>query len=234
METLVLVGKVVFCFILVVGVHEVGHAIVAILCGIKVEEISIGIGPGIRIKSKTNSFPTLILSPIAIGGYTKMEEAWGETQPFWKKLMVNLGGMVANVLCAIILLIGGGFPILKAILLSFKIWLVGVPYLFWMIFAGQIHLHDLSGPIGIGQMVAGNTIPYWKMLVMVNFSLAIFNFIPLPPLDGGHIMTDILEWLFGKTKTEKFNNILQAIGNFCLLFLLIFVIIQDISSLFHH
>lgn len=85
------------------------------------------------------------------------------------------------------------------------------PVKVWNVVAGMVtgQARDLNGPISIvgasqvaGEIVANGDLPvaqkvatFASLLASVNLFLALFNFIPLPPLDGGHIAGAIWEWL---------------------------------------
>ena len=67
---------------------------------------------------------------------------------------------------------------------------------------------DLSGPVGILTMLASQVNSDYRLalgfLVMLNINLAFLNLLPLPVLDGGHILMAILEKLRGKPLSLKF------------------------------
>jgi membrane-associated protease RseP (regulator of RpoE activity) len=85
------------------------------------------------------------------------------------------------------------------------------PVKVWSVLVGMVtgQARDVNGPISIvgasevaGQIVASGDVPaeakvasFASLLASVNLFLALFNFIPLPPLDGGHIAGALWEWL---------------------------------------
>ena len=85
------------------------------------------------------------------------------------------------------------------------------PVKVWNVVAGMVtgQARDLNGPISIlgasqvaGEIVANGDLPagqkvatFASLLASVNLFLALFNFVPLPPLDGGHIAGALWEWL---------------------------------------
>src|SRR3989344_4117906 len=97
--------KILFGFAIIIGIHELGHAIAAILVGVEVKRFSIGIGPGISFK--VPFLKKLILSPFLIGGFVEIDEESDAQKSFWKKFFISINGMVANVLLAITLLVIG-------------------------------------------------------------------------------------------------------------------------------
>ena len=109
-------------------------------------------------------------------------------------------------------------------------------YGLYQIFTGQIPLKDLHGIIAItkvgGDIIDTSGIFSGLLLIaIISMDLAIVNFLPIPALDGGHIMFLILEKLRGKPVNEA---IIEKIGNASFLFLIalmVFVIFNDIFGL---
>lgn len=104
------------------------------------------------------------------------------------------------------------------------------------IFTGQIPLKDLHGIVAItkvgGDIIQNSGIFSGLLLTaVISMDLAIVNFLPIPALDGGHILFLIIEKLRGKPVDEK---VAEKIGNICfyaLLALMFFVIANDIFGL---
>lgn len=100
---------------------------------------------------------------------------------------------------------------------------------------GQATVKNLSGPITIAD-VAGDSlrsgwIPYLKFLALVSLSLGVLNLLPLPILDGGHLMYYLYEAVRGKPVSEAWMLNLQRAG-ICLLLLMMFVAtFNDITRL---
>lgn len=109
-------------------------------------------------------------------------------------------------------------------------------YGLYQIFTGQIPLKDLHGIIAItkvgGDIIHNNGIFSGLLLIaIVSMDLAIVNFLPIPALDGGHILFLIIEKFRGRPVNEV---IIEKIGNAGFLFLLLlmfFVIFNDIFGL---
>lgn len=109
-------------------------------------------------------------------------------------------------------------------------------YGLYQIFTGQINIKDLHGIVAItkigGDVIANQGIFSGLLLVaIISMDLAIVNFLPIPALDGGHLLFLILEKLRGKPVNEE---IIERIGNTCfwlLIMLMFFVIFNDIFGL---
>jgi len=102
----------------------------------------------------------------------------------------------------------------------------------------SIDIQHFSGPVGIGKsMFQMLTIKDgWKeliwFLVIFNVNLAIFNLLPFPVLDGGHIVLGILEWIRGKAVQLKVLEYIQSIFVVLLLTLFVFITSKDIGEFF--
>ena len=100
---------IIFC--LLIFVHEFGHFITAKLCGIKVNEFSIGMGPTLFKKQRGETLYSLRALPL--GGFCAMEGEDEESEdarafnnkPAWQRAIVLAAGSVMNLLTAIILMI---------------------------------------------------------------------------------------------------------------------------------
>ncbi len=103
------------------------------------------------------------------------------------------------------------------------------------IFSGRFGLRQMSGVVGtteaIGQAASNglDTLLYFCALISVN--LGIFNLLPVPALDGGHIVFHFLEVLRGKPINQKYEALIHGIGMMLLLLLVAIITISDILKL---
>ena len=67
---------------------------------------------------------------------------------------------------------------------------------------------------------------------MLSIILGVMNLLPIPALDGGHVMFLLYEVVTRRKPNEKFKENAQIVGMFFLLFLLLFANINDILKLF--
>lgn len=101
----------ILIFCLLIFVHEFGHFVTAKLCGIKVNEFSLGMGPAFFKKQKGETLYSLRVFPI--GGFCAMEgededsedERAFNNQPAWQRAIVLAAGSIMNLLTAIVLMI---------------------------------------------------------------------------------------------------------------------------------
>ncbi len=91
----------------------------------------------------------------------------------------------------------------------------------------------LSGPIGIAQIFGGNFswINFWAITAMLSMVLAFMNFLPIPALDGGHVMFLTYEMISGRKPSDKFLENAQKVGMVLLLGLMGFAIFNDFFKL---
>lgn len=100
---------------------------------------------------------------------------------------------------------------------------------------GQAALENISGPITIAQY-AGITasigfLTYIKFLAMISVSLGVLNLLPVPMLDGGHLMYYLIEMVKGSPVSQKFEELGQQVGLTLLLMLMSLAIFNDIQRL---
>jgi len=100
---------------------------------------------------------------------------------------------------------------------------------------GQAALENISGPITIAQY-AGITasigiLTYIKFLAMISVSLGVLNLLPVPMLDGGHLMYYLIEIVKGSPVSQKFEELGQQVGLTLLLMLMSLAIFNDIQRL---
>ena len=106
-------------------------------------------------------------------------------------------------------------------------------YGLYQIFTGRIPLEDLHGIVAItkvgGDIIENSGIFYGLLLTaVISINLAIVNFLPIPALDGGHILFMIIEKLTGKPVSEKVIERISNAGFLFLILLMFFVIYNDI------
>jgi regulator of sigma E protease len=100
---------------------------------------------------------------------------------------------------------------------------------------GEVSLKNLSGPITIadyaGQTAQSGWIAYLLFLALISISLGVLNLLPIPLLDGGHLMYYIVEILKGSPVSDRAIEIGQHVGVALLFTLMAFAIYNDINRL---
>ncbi len=105
----------------------------------------------------------------------------------------------------------------------------------WRILTGQASIHNLSGPITIAD-AAGKTasiglVYFIKFLAIVSISLGVLNLLPIPVLDGGHLLYYAIEAVKGSPLSEAAMLQGQKIGLVLLLGLMTLAFYVDILRL---
>ena len=100
---------------------------------------------------------------------------------------------------------------------------------------GEVSLKNLSGPITIadyaGQSAQVGWIPYLIFLALISISLGVLNLLPIPLLDGGHLMYYIIEIAKGSPVSDNVMEIGHRIGMGVLLLLMACALYNDITRL---
>ncbi len=98
---------------------------------------------------------------------------------------------------------------------------------------GEVSMKNLSGPITIadyaGQSAKMGVAAYLSFLALISISLGVLNLLPIPLLDGGHLLYYVAEWIKGSPVSELAWEIGQKIGIALLGTLMIFAIYNDIN-----
>ena len=100
---------------------------------------------------------------------------------------------------------------------------------------GEVSPRNLSGPITIadyaGQSAQVGWSAYLLFLALISISLGVLNLLPIPLLDGGHLMYYMVEILKGSPLSERIVVFSQQIGMGVLLVLMVFALYNDITRL---
>jgi regulator of sigma E protease len=92
-----------------------------------------------------------------------------------------------------------------------------------------------SGPMEIARKVYGGQwiwARFWASTAFISIALAFMNLLPIPALDGGHVVFLLIEMVKGKPLGDKFMERAQMVGFVLLLSLMVFVIGNDIFKAF--
>jgi regulator of sigma E protease len=100
---------------------------------------------------------------------------------------------------------------------------------------GQVSWKNLSGPLTIadyaGQSATLGWVSFVGFLALVSVSLGVLNLLPIPLLDGGHLMYYVAEVLTGRPVSERTMEIGSRIGMTLLLLLMSFALFNDLQRL---
>lgn len=100
---------------------------------------------------------------------------------------------------------------------------------------GEVSVKNLSGPVTIadfaGQSAKMGWAQYVKFLALISISLGVLNLLPVPVLDGGHLLYYVIEIIKGGPVSERVMEIGQQIGMALLAALMAFAFYNDINRL---
>ena len=107
------------------------------------------------------------------------------------------------------------------------------------IFSGNVPLSDLHGVIAItkiggDEIESGGIFPGLLLTALISMNLALINILPIPALDGGHLLFMTIEKVTGKKLNEDIINKVASTFFFLLILLMIYIIFNDIYALIIH
>lgn len=119
-----------------------------------------------------------------------------------------------------------------------KTWVISVATLKMIgkMFIGKASVENLSGPISIaqyaGQSAEMGLVAFLKYLALISVSLGVLNLLPVPVLDGGHLLFFGVEAIKGSPVSERVQILFQQLGIVLLMTLMIFAVFLDLERLF--
>lgn len=109
--------------------------------------------------------------------------------------------------------------------------------MFGRMLTGQASLKNLSGPVTIadyaGKSAQLGWAPFLSFLSLVSISLGVLNLLPIPVLDGGHLLYYLVEAATGKAVSERWQLVLQRVGLVCIVVLSAIALFNDLARLIH-
>jgi regulator of sigma E protease len=101
---------------------------------------------------------------------------------------------------------------------------------------GELSWRNLSGPVAIadyaGQSAKVGVLAYVAFLALISVSLGVLNLLPVPVLDGGHLVYYGLEAIKGRPLSERFMQVTQKAGLAAIVGLMVVALFNDLSRLF--
>jgi regulator of sigma E protease len=106
----------------------------------------------------------------------------------------------------------------------------------WRMLAGQVSVKNLSGPLTIAQLAGDSASAgveaFLSFLVLISLTLGFMNLLPIPILDGGQIVMQLIEWLKGSPLSERVQAAGQQLGIVLVVLLLGLALYNDIARQF--
>lgn len=115
-------------------------------------------------------------------------------------------------------------------------WTKTIYYSLVALISGNVSMDQLSGPLGIAR-VAGETAlsdqGFYKLIILmaiISINLGLINILPLPVVDGGHVVIAVIEGILRRELPLKLKYSIQIFGTLLLISLFVFVFINDIRN----
>ena len=100
---------------------------------------------------------------------------------------------------------------------------------------GTVSPKALNGPVGIVMIIYQIALSSWSeyliLLCLIGANLAVINLLPIPPLDGGHVLFLTYEGIFRRQPNELIQVVLSYLGLFLILLLMIWTISLDLRCI---
>lgn len=114
--------------------------------------------------------------------------------------------------------------------------LIDLTYLFMgKLFTGHVSTDNIGGPISVvqiaGQAAQTDLASIFLVLAFLSIQLGILNLLPVPILDGGHLLFNLIEFIIRRPLSLRMREIAQQIGLGLLLLLMILAFYNDITRL---
>ncbi len=108
-------------------------------------------------------------------------------------------------------------------------------HMFGRMITGEASLKNLSGPVTIadyaGKSARLGVAAFVSFLALVNISLGVLNLLPIPVLDGGHLLYYLVEAVTGKAVSDRWQLVLQRVGLVCIVALSMIALFNDLAHL---
>ncbi len=128
-----------------------------------------------------------------------------------------------------------GEAVVQAVIKTWDMSALTLRMLFKMV-TGVLSVDNLSGPISIAQYAGYSAsvgvVSFLGFLAIVSISLGVLNLLPVPLLDGGHLMYYLIEWVKGSPVSDDAQMFGQRVGIALLGTLMIFAFYNDLARLF--
>lgn len=109
--------------------------------------------------------------------------------------------------------------------------------MFGRMVTGEASLKNLSGPVTIadyaGKSARLGPSAFLSFLALVSISLGVLNLLPIPVLDGGHLLYYLVEAVTGKAVSDRWQLVLQRAGLACIVALSAIALFNDLARLIH-
>jgi regulator of sigma E protease len=128
-----------------------------------------------------------------------------------------------------------GLSIVRAFTQTYEYAKLTLLALFKMV-TGEVSPKNLGGPILIAQMAGQQAqegfASFMAFVAVLSINLGVLNLLPIPVLDGGHLLFFLVEALIGRPVSVRYREAAQQVGIFLLLLLMVYAFYNDIARFF--
>ena len=107
----------------------------------------------------------------------------------------------------------------------------------WHMVTGEISPTTLTGPVGIaqysGMALQSGLASFLSLMGLISLSLGVLNLLPIPMLDGGHLLYDTIELVTGRPVSDNVREAGQKLGLLVILLLTALALTNDLTRLIH-
>lgn len=100
---------------------------------------------------------------------------------------------------------------------------------------GRYGLDSVSGPVGITKTISGaaklGAVNLLYLVTVISINLGVMNLLPIPALDGGHLLIYLIEVIRRKPMKQELEGIINFVGLIIMLALMVIIAVKDIISL---
>ena len=109
--------------------------------------------------------------------------------------------------------------------------------MFGRMLTGEASLKNLSGPVTIadyaGRSARMGLDAFISFMALVSISLGVLNLLPIPVLDGGHLLYYAVEAVTGRALSDRWQSLMQRAGLLCIVALSVVALFNDLTRLIH-
>jgi regulator of sigma E protease len=128
-----------------------------------------------------------------------------------------------------------GLSVIKAFTQTYEYARLTLVALFKMV-TGEVSPRNLGGPILIAQMAGQQAqegfASFLAFVAVLSINLGVLNLLPIPVLDGGHLLFFLVEAVIGRPVSLRYREVAQQVGIFLLLLLMVYAFYNDIARFF--
>jgi regulator of sigma E protease len=128
-----------------------------------------------------------------------------------------------------------GLAVVRAFQQTYEYARITLQALYKMIL-GEVSPRNLGGPILIAQMAGQQAQEglgsFLAFLAVLSINLGVLNLLPIPVLDGGHLLFFVVEAVIGRPVAVKHREMAQQVGVFLLMLLMVYAFYNDIARFF--